>query len=217
MQTESLSQAAQHAPAAWQSTPAGPGSTGRFDLPDDSSGIEIFPTPPGPQIGEQPSGPDPGGAEADGVTGDQVMDLVAGGPAPAQGAAGGALNEKQALVQGARDLLELDDFSGALEILEKLLALDPSDQQAAAMKSEAEQGLYALMSSKLGDLNKVPRVGMAEDEIIWLNLDHRAGFVLSLIDGHLTFDEILSVCGLPQLEGMRILVQLMQEKVIEIA
>lgn len=204
------------APSKWTPPGALDGAPGRFDLAPDSSGIEIFPTPPGPQIGDRSPVQQPGGAGTDGVTGDQVMDLVAGGSSPARHAGSGAQDEKKALVQGARDLLELDDFSGALEILEKLVALDPSDQQASAMLSEAEQGLSALLSSKLGDLGKVPRVSMAEEEIIWLNLDHRAGFILSLVDGHLTFDEILSVCGLSQLEGMRILVQLLQEKVIEI-
>jgi hypothetical protein len=57
---------------------------------------------------------------------------------------------------------------------------------------------------------------MAQDEVIWLNLDHRAGFVLSLVDGRMSFDEILSVSGLELTDGMRILVQLLQEKVIEV-
>ena len=60
------------------------------------------------------------------------------------------------------------------------------------------------------------KVLMAQDDIIWLNLDNRAGFVLSLVDGELSLDEILSVCSLPQLDALRILVQLLQEKVIEV-
>jgi len=72
-----------------------------------------------------------------------------------------------------------------------------------------------MFASKVGEVSRTPRVRMAEDEIIWLNLDHRAGFLLSLIDGHTTFEDILLICGLPQLEALRLLAQLIQEKVIE--
>jgi len=36
------------------------------------------------------------------------------------------------------------------------------------------------------------------------------------VDGHMSFDEILSVSSLELTDGMRILVQLLQEKVIEV-
>jgi hypothetical protein len=97
-----------------------------------------------------------------------------------------------------------------------VLELETGHSQAREMREDSERKLLAMLSSKLGDLNRTPRVRMSQDEIIWLNLDNRAGFVLSMVDGSLSLDEIISICGLPQLEGMRILVQLLQEKVIEI-
>jgi hypothetical protein len=103
-----------------------------------------------------------------------------------------------------------------MELLDKVLEQEPEHPQASRMRGEAERELLSMLSSKLGDLNRTPRIRMSQDEIIWLNLDNRAGFVLSLMDGSLSLDEILSICGLPQLEGMRILVQLLQDKVIEI-
>jgi len=147
-----------------------------------------------------------------------LLDLVGGGEsegaAPVPGIA--PASEVDSLLKGAQDMLELDDFSGAIELLDKLLELEPGHSQAKAMREDSERKLLAMLSSKLGDLNRTPRVRMSQDEIIWLNLDNRAGFVLSLVDGSLSLDEIISICGLPQLEGMRILVQLLQEKVIEI-
>jgi hypothetical protein len=147
-----------------------------------------------------------------------LLDLVGGGEpegaAPVPGIA--PASEVDSLLKGARDMLELDDFSGAIELLDKLLELEPGHSQAKELRDDSERKLLAMLSSKLGDLNRTPRVRMSQDEIIWLNLDNRAGFVLSLVDGSLSLDEIISICGLPQLEGMRILVQLLQEKVIEI-
>jgi tetratricopeptide (TPR) repeat protein len=150
-----------------------------------------------------------------------ALDLVAGagsGTPPASGrGAQGVFQEVGALLKGAEDMLELDDFSGALELVDKILEQEPENPRALQMRSEARRELESIYSSKLGDLDRVPRVRMAGDEIIWLNLDHRAGFIMSLVDGQLSYDEILSVCGLDPLEAMRILVQLVQEKVIEVA
>ena len=147
-----------------------------------------------------------------------LLDLVGGegteGAAPVPGIS--AVSEVDSLMKGARDMLELDDFSGAIELLDKVLDLEAGHSEARQMRDDSERKLLAMLSSKLGDLNRTPRVRMSQDEIIWLNLDNRAGFVLSLVDGSLSLDEIISICGLPQLEGMRILVQLLQEKVIEI-
>ena len=150
--------------------------------------------------------------------GSDLLDLVGGDePAGAPAVPGiSAVSEVDSLMKGARDMLELDDFSGAIELLDKILELDAGHYEARRMRDDSERELMAMLSSKLGDLNRTPRVRMSQDEIIWLNLDNRAGFVLSLVDGSLSLDEIISICGLPQLEAMRILVQLLQEKVIEI-
>jgi len=39
-------------------------------------------------------------------------------------------------------------------------------------------------------------------------MDHRAGFVLSLVDGVSGVEAILDVCGMPRAEGLRILQEL---------
>ncbi len=139
------------------------------------------------------------------------LGLVAGVPEKA----GPAPDDVGALIRGARELLELDDFSGVLELVEKVLDKEPGHQEALFLREQASQELTRMFASKVGEVSRTPRVRMAEDEIIWLNLDHRAGFLLSLIDGHTTFEDILLICGLPQLEALRLLAQLIQEKVIE--
>jgi tetratricopeptide (TPR) repeat protein len=124
------------------------------------------------------------------------------------------IGELDALMQGAKEMLNLDDFTGVLELVEKIFEIDPQNEEASQMRSRAEEKLTAILMSKIGDLGLVPRKQMSDDEIIWLNLDHRAGFVLSQVDGMLSFDDILAVCNLPQMEALRIFAQLIQEKVI---
>ena len=49
---------------------------------------------------------------------------------------------------------------------------------------------------------------------MWLNLDHRAGFVLSQIDGTMTIDDIYALSGLSRLDTAKILAELVEQGVI---
>lgn len=126
-----------------------------------------------------------------------------------------ALNEEvESLLRNARDRLELDDHSGAMDLILKALELAPNDPAVQQMRAKSEQTLQSMLESKLGSLTRVPRVVLKDDEIIWLNLDHRAGFVLAQIDGKMTFDDVFAVSGMSRLDTARILVQLLEEGVI---
>jgi len=122
--------------------------------------------------------------------------------------------EARTLLQRARELQGLDDHSGARELLLQAQALDAEAPEVARALADSEQTLQALYESKLGKLMTVPRVRLREDEVIWLNLDHRAGFILAQIDGTLTFDDLFSVSGMSRLDTARILVQLLEQRVI---
>jgi hypothetical protein len=108
----------------------------------------------------------------------------------------------------------LGDHSGARELLLQAQALDPEAPEVARALEDSEQTLQALYESKLGKLSVVPRIRLRDDEVIWLNLDHRAGFILAQIDGSLTFDDLFSVSGMSRLDTARILVQLLEQRVI---
>jgi DNA-binding Lrp family transcriptional regulator len=45
-------------------------------------------------------------------------------------------------------------------------------------------------------------------------MDHRAGFVLSQVDGRTTYDEIIEISGLNELDATRILARLVDQGVI---
>lgn len=46
------------------------------------------------------------------------------------------------------------------------------------------------------------------------NLDHRAAFVLRFFDGMSTIEDVLDASGLPRIDALRILDELLQSKVI---
>lgn len=122
--------------------------------------------------------------------------------------------ELDVLLEGASDLLGLDDCTGALELLRSARALGVADGRITELEARAERVLMAMLESKLGDPRAVPRMKLQPDEIIWLNLDHRAGFVLAQVDGRVSYDDLFALSGMPRLDTARILTQLLEEGVI---
>jgi hypothetical protein len=117
-------------------------------------------------------------------------------------------------MEGARELFALGDFSGSLEMIEKILRLEPDHAEARAYLKQNEATLIAMYESKLGPLTGVPRLAISPEEVMWLNLDHRAGFLLAQVDGTVNYDELFALSGLPRLDTARILASLLADGVI---
>ena len=108
----------------------------------------------------------------------------------------------------------LGDFTGALTLAESILETDPQNSIAQGYATNAKQVLVHMYSARLGSTNARPSIVMPPEELRWLNLDHKAGFVLSLIDGTSTIEDIADMCGMPMLDLLRILYDLALQKVI---
>jgi hypothetical protein len=121
------------------------------------------------------------------------------------------------LMDGAAELFSLGDFSGSLEIVEKAFEIRPTDKAAKAFLEKNQQTLTKMFESKLSGLQKKPRVKVDPAEIMWLSIDHRAGFVLSQIDGLVSYEDLLQLSGMSRFETLRILAKLCEEGVIESA
>jgi tetratricopeptide (TPR) repeat protein len=117
-------------------------------------------------------------------------------------------------LQAARELFQLGDFSGSLELIEKILQVDPDHREAREYLRQNEATLIAMYESKLGPTAGVPRLAIQPEEIMWLNLDHRAGFLLAQIDGVVDYDSLFALSGLPRLDTARILANLIADGVI---
>jgi hypothetical protein len=66
------------------------------------------------------------------------------------------------------------------------------------------------------DLIRVPTRRLDAAQALALRLDHRAGFILSLVDGVSPVEAILDVCGMPRAEAVSIMKQLIGVGAIEI-
>ena len=123
-------------------------------------------------------------------------------------------NDVEVWLSAAKELFSLGDFSGSLELIEKILQLDPDHGEARDYLRHNEATLVSMYESKLGPLTHVPRLAIKPEEVMWLNLDHRAGFLLAQIDGTVDFESLFALSGLPRLDTARILANLIADGVI---
>jgi hypothetical protein len=103
----------------------------------------------------------------------------------------------------------LGDFTGALRVSEILLGADPNNDDARGYAARCRERLEQFYRSRLGSFERIARVALAADELRWLGLNHRAGFFLSHVDGMTTVDDLLDLAGMPRLEALKTLVELL--------
>ena len=206
-------------------------------IPEPTGGTQMFASPPlaseaktqafpAPPAGKRatPEPPPPSSPWDDGPSvaipqpedpGDKSNDAwsISSAPLPMEAVKD---EETDVWMRGAREMFGLNDFSGALELLGKILERKPGDQEAQQMHDGCEHNLTLMYESKIGDMAGRPQVAIPPDEIIWLNLDPRAGFVLAQIDGEVSFEDLYAICGLKRLDTARILCQLLEEGVVQV-
>lgn len=126
----------------------------------------------------------------------------------------GEVDEASLILASAREFFGLGDFSGSLELIEKVLKMHPHHEEARAYLERSKQTLLQMYESKLGGLHKVPRQLLPPDEVIWLNMHHRAGFILSQVDGTLCYDDIIEISGMDRFDAVRIFADLVSNRII---
>jgi hypothetical protein len=115
-----------------------------------------------------------------------------------------------------RELYDAGDFRSALVMAEALLETSPDHAEARSCAASCRETLAKKYLSRLGGLAKILRVAIPPDEIRWLSLDHKAGFLLSCIDGTSSIEEVLDVACMQEFEAIRILHDFRELGVIEI-
>jgi len=113
-------------------------------------------------------------------------------------------------------LFEAGNYSSALVLAESVLASSPDHAEARRCAESCRQMLGKKYLTRLGGRDNIPRVIMSAEEMRVLSLDHRAGFLLSFVDGSMSIDEVLDVSSMPELDALRMMFELRMEGVIEI-
>jgi hypothetical protein len=195
-------------PAEFPASP--PGKPPSLEMPFDETHFqdEVATAPvPGPDDLELDLGELP---DLDLDAGDRSASLPQ--PPPASSAA----PEPDPAVSEMKDRYAMGDFTGALVIAESLLETDPGDAESLRYADSCRDVLTQMYAARLGALDQVVVVAIPPDQIRWLSLDHRAGFLLSMVDGTSSVEEILDVIGMTRLDALRIMFTLLEQRIIRL-
>ncbi len=193
----------------WESEPppAAACSTSRTS-PPTKRGIAVSSNPPRPQGGTQRYGSIGDASVQPRPTSATRAPIVASLPTPPPAPADP--------FDDVRELYDAGDFRSALVMAEALLETEPEHVEARECAAICRETLATKYLSRLGGRAKILRVAMPPDEIRWLSLDHKAGFLLSCIDGTSSIEEVLDVACMHEFEAIRILHDFRELGVIEI-
>ncbi len=70
--------------------------------------------------------------------------------------------------------------------------------------------------SRLGSLERIPKIKISEEQVLALGLDHRAGFLYSQIDGLTSLEDLLSISPMSREDSLRIFVKLLEHDAIDL-
>lgn len=138
-----------------------------------------------------------------------VLEEVDGPPSeiPSEGA------NFDAITAQARRLYEKGEFETALEIVSDVLN-QTDHTEARQLRGVLEGEMERMQHERLGSLVQVPTLKVSMGDIAGLDLDHRAGFLLSQIDGMLCFEDILDMSSMSRLETLTLLADLFEKGII---
>ena len=103
----------------------------------------------------------------------------------------------------------------ALDLLETHTRKEPDDLEAQAYLEIARAALLRFFRARAGSGDRVPFVRIAPNEVLKYNLPAPAGFLLSMIDGRISIDELLSVSGMDPFDALRALHNLLDAGIVE--
>lgn len=113
-----------------------------------------------------------------------------------------------ALLDRATVWVRSSDLERAVIAADLALSEDPNSALAQKLIQRNLETFMSAFQAFLGNLQRTPALARPLHELGSAPISPRAAFLLSRIDGTLSLDEILDVCGMPRLEAFRYLCQL---------
>lgn len=176
-----------------------------------ASRTKEVPADDNPFLQNEPTGIKPGPVEASFVLEEMTNQSEANS---ASSSVVGPSTNLAAILLEARRMYERGEFDEALDVCLKVLSRGPN-QEAEDLKSAVSGELERKYVAALGSLARVPELDMSVD-VASLNLDHRAGFIMSQVDGMMAFEDILELASMPRVETLQLLVKLLEKGVIKV-
>ncbi len=101
------------------------------------------------------------------------------------------------------------DPIGAYEFLVESASDDANEPSRREFLERLTPIVESELRNRIGPMDAVADLAVSPASLTTLDLDHRAGFILSQIDGFVSFDDVVDLSGMDQLATLRILVRLL--------
>jgi tetratricopeptide (TPR) repeat protein len=126
--------------------------------------------------------------------------------------------DKKVIYKGLLDeairLIGKNQFDPAYELLQMILHDNPEDEKAQEFLDTTKGLLLKDYLSEIGDTGYVVKLKMSMDEIMKINLTTDSAYILSMIDGNLSIDELLTLSGIDRFIFMRNLAMLLRNGIV---
>jgi len=121
------------------------------------------------------------------------------------------------LVREARALMHRSDFAGAYGMLAGASAQGTPGLEYEATLDLARSRLFGFYCEQVGELSCTPRVLGDATRIKGYNLPPDAGFVLSMIDGGTSLEDLISLLGMDPFEALHTVSGLLDAGLVEMS
>jgi hypothetical protein len=108
------------------------------------------------------------------------------------------------------------EYGDCLETAHQIIAQQPDHAGALGYASSCGRLLEQRYAERIGELTAIPRVAVTPEQLHWLALDHREGFLISLCDGRTSIDELCDIAGMDRIVALKTLAGLIASEVLRL-
>ena len=141
----------------------------------------------------------------------------AAGSAADEPAAGAGASANQTLLREARVLMAESQWAAALELMRGGEHQDAQALDVEAMIDLARSRLFLEHRATVGDLSSVPRLKADAGALTNYNLPTDAGFLLSMVDGMTSVEDLVSLSGMDAFDTLHSLCGLLEAGIVEMS
>jgi tetratricopeptide (TPR) repeat protein len=144
------------------------------------------------------------------------LEVAGFGPRAAKPAGPGGASLAAQFLREAQGLIERGADSEALELLERATREAPRHLESQAALELVRANLYQRHRTRTKGGTGVLRVKLGPKEILRFNLPANAGFLLSMIDGHTSADELVALASMDPFEALHTIGKLIDAGIVEV-
>jgi len=124
--------------------------------------------------------------------------------------------EDVSLLADALELFRKGEVQESLEMFETLARENPLRMEIQGYLELVRSHLFGYYRERVSDTAGVLKIAISPEEMMRFNLPANAGFVLSMVDGSTSVNEILALSGMDPFEAVRVVHKLLEVGIVEV-